>query len=259
MSSLPASRCLRDPRLRAAPSFTLVELLAALAVLVILMALLGNFFALVGSAWSSGKSTINNFTKARAALDIMALDYQLGIFRPDVPAFPNGSNLFYTLRQSSSTVGDIPRSLICYQIAASATNSVLQRAADSVTTIPFTQSTIPAATNFLDMVDGVLKMQLSFVHSDGSVTSTYVEGDKAVGIDLAIVDDGTLSLLVATGKLATLSGDAAFTVNANQTPYQSWQANFNHATGAANPINYTQYPAPIRHGVQFFERYVPLP
>ncbi len=259
MKSLPAFRCRRVSRGRPVASFSLVELLVSMAVLTLLLAILSSFFITINSTWLMGKSTINNFTKARSSLDIMTLDYQLGIFRPDVPAFVNGSNTFYTLRQSSSTVGDSPRSLICYQIESSTTNSVLQRAANTVATIPFTQTTIPAATNFLNMVNGVLKMQLTFVTPTGTTSTNYATGDLAVGIDLAIVDDATLSVLVSSGKLATLSADPAFTVASGQSPYQIWQANFSHTTGAANPINYANYPGNIKHGVQFFERYVPLP
>jgi len=259
MKSLPAFHCRRGPRGRALASFSLIELLVSIAVLTLLLAILASFFVSINSTWMLGKSTINNFAKARSSLDIMTLDYQVGVFRPDVPAFTGGSNTFYTLRQSSSTLTDSPRSLVCYQIQSSATNSVLQRAANPVTTIPFTQTTIPAATNFLNMVDGVLKMQLTFVKPNGATSTTYATGDMAVGIDLAIVDDATLSVLVASGKLSTLSSDPAFTVNANQTPYQSWQANFNNAPGAPHAINYANYPGNIRNGVQFFERYVPLP
>jgi len=261
MKSLPVFRCSRGPRARSLASFSLIELLVSIAVLTLLLAILSSFLISINSTWAQGKSTINNFAKARSSLDIMTLDYQLGVFRPDVPAFTSGSNTFYTLRQSSSTYTDPTRSLICYQVQTTATNSVLQRAANTVTTIPFNTSTIPAANNYLNMVDGVLSMQLSFVTPTGAITNAYAAGDKAVAVDLAIVDDTTLAVLVSTGKLATLSGDAAFNVNINggKTPYQTWQANFNHTTGAANPINYANYPANIRGGVQFFERYVPLP
>ena len=166
MSFTPAYRCRPFPRgkcQRDIASFTLIELLVAMAVLILLLALLSNLFVMINTTWSNGKQNINNFTKARAALDIMALDYQLGIFRPDVPAFSGGSNTFYSLRQSSSTVGSFARSLICYQVTTTSTNSMLQRAASDASAIPFTQATVPAATNFLNIVNGVLKMNLTWL------------------------------------------------------------------------------------------------
>ncbi len=214
MKSTPVFRCRSKADSSAGiTGFTLVEMLVAIFVLAILLGLLTSVFGLVNSSYLLGKSAASNFTKARTSLDIMTLDYQLGVFRPDVPAFTGGSNIFYTLRQASSTVGDMPRSLICYRVSTTATGSVLQRSADQVETFPFNQTTMPTPGNFQDLVNGVLVMQLSFVGPDGSLSTVYATGDKAVAIDLATADDATMGILAASGKLGTLISDPAFSIS----------------------------------------------
>ena len=114
-----------------------------------------------------------------------------------------------------------------------------------------------------DVVDGVLRLAISFVRPDGVLTNAYAVGVKAVGIDLIVVDDMTLSLLNKTQKLPALLADPALSLPAvmtiTNTPYQTWQANFNHSPGALNPISYRSYPADLSTGIRCFERYVPLP
>ncbi len=271
MNSSPPFRCPDGDGRRAARSFTLVEILAAVAVLAIILALVARIMALAGATWTQGKKRANNFVKARAALDIVTRDVQQGIFRDDMPAFSAGggvTNAFYTLRQSGSQAGGRSLSLVCYQIQAGATNAMLQRMAAPLpwgTPLPFGQGTIPTATftNAQDIVDGVLCLAVSFVRPDGVLTNAYTAGVKAIGIDLVVVDDSTLDLLNRTGKLGPLLGDAAFSVPAvltvTNTPGQVWRANIDRAAGAAHPLPYASYPAGLGEGIRCFERYVPLP
>ncbi len=270
MNSRRASR-FREGAL-AARSFTLVEILVAVAVLVILMALLGKIMATASMTWSAGKRRADDFVKARSALDTLSRDYQMGVFHAGLPSFAMAggafTNAFYSLRQSSGTAGERALSLVSYQIRSTSTNSTLQRMTAPVpwsALPPFGQDGLSASAfaDAQDMVDGILRLEISFVRPDGSLTNAYTAGDSAVGIDLVVLDDATLALLARAGKLSALLASDAFSLpgglSVTNSPHQVWQANITRAPNASHPLDYPAYPADLRTGIRSFQRYVPLP
>ncbi len=58
----------------------------------------GAMMVTVGQLWQNAQKRVNNFTKARAMLDLMANDIQAGVFRSELsPISPTSSrdNLLY--------------------------------------------------------------------------------------------------------------------------------------------------------------------
>jgi hypothetical protein len=268
-------------RLVALRSFTLVEMLVAIAVLSLIMLVMLSMLELAGNAWSEGYSRIDNFTRARTMLDVITGDIQRGVFRPDLPAFGTGNtlattngvsvlenpstdstNAFFTRRAGVGT--DMRNlSLVVYYLDSS-TNAVLNRSYLSVpwtptgnwsSVLPFgadLATTISSATP-LDTAQGVVGFQLLFLRSDGSLNTNYtgyVSANPVVGITvgLAVVDGKTLQILNQENKLATLKNVMAGALTGTNSPKTDWDSTLN-VSGF-----YQNYPTPLKVGLKTFER-----
>ena len=264
-------------------SFTLVEILVALAILSFILVIMSRMLGLTSSAYSEGRSRIDDFTKGRAMMDLIAGDIQKGIFRPDLAAFGLGSqfatnngalfllnngatNAFFTRRAGvGANVRDL--SLVSYTLVL--TNAVLERSDYAVPWTPAGDwaSSLPFGTN-LDAVlpnasareaaNGVIALELAFQRQDGSLTNAYsgyiaTNPVVAVGIGLAVIDRQTLKLL-SPQNLADINAMlvGSFTQSVLQTNgiKAGWDAAL---TGAF----FSAYPKPLATGLKTFERWVP--
>ncbi len=271
MNFLPTYRTTRKS------AFTLVEMLTAIAVLSIMMALLGEILAMASRAWMEGQSNVNNFTKARAMLDTFATDIQSGLFRSDLCAFPadaSGNTLteFYTKRQGIVPAGGNGRdiSLVQYLYGSDTTTTsgltTLQRGdlyfdwTGSAGAIPFGNTTnfgnnAPTAR---DMAPGVVDYKVLFVYADGTVSRLYTVSStnplRAVGLTLAVVDDRTLKQLSAQqvqSLRSSLDGDVTDSaVTSNRSVKALWESYENSA------LNWSAYPKNLGEGLKIFELYV---
>jgi len=97
------SPSIKGPRTRA--GFTLVEMMTAIGVFTLIIVMLGQVLTTVNQAWVDGQRRVNNFTKARAMLDMFAHDIQAGVFRSDLAAFPGTDIAFYTKRPGALAPG----------------------------------------------------------------------------------------------------------------------------------------------------------
>jgi len=241
-------------------AFTLIELLVATAVLAMMAVLLVQVLSAASQTWQSGQARANNFAKGRSMLDLLARDLQSGIYRTDLPAFPNGTASFYTMRQGFSGGGDPVRSVSWTQYdLGAATNTVLQRADLAMNwsnTPAFGQMTAPTGATPRDTAPGVVGFTIQFVYPDGRLSTNYDAADRprAASIGLAVIDDKTLERLSETpAKIATLRNGFATSVSGTNSLKADWE---NHLkTG----VNWSDYPNNLATGLKIFERYVPLP
>ncbi len=264
-------------------SFTLVEMLVSLGVFSLMMVIMAQMTAMVDNAWRQGESRVDNFTRARAILDVVAQDIQRGVFRPDLPAFAPTSASIYTngmmvLQNSGATtnafytrragVGANMReiSLVVYTLDAS-TNGVLQRADYAIPwSTPSTWANCFAfqtglsnvlsqsSGTFRDACEGVVDFNLIFRLADGTSTSTYGGYSSnpvtAVGIGLAVVDEQTMKVLQSTSKFGQLQTDLKSALTGTNSIKADWDAKL------ATPNYYNNYPKDLGPGLKTFERYV---
>jgi len=66
------------------PGFTLLELLASMAVLSVMIVMLFAAFSQASRAWLQGESRVETFSEARAALDFMARELSQAIVTPNI-------------------------------------------------------------------------------------------------------------------------------------------------------------------------------
>lgn len=275
--------------------FTMIEVMAALAILAIIMLILAQVLGLASSSWSIGKQRVDNLTKARALLDLIAHDVEEGVFRPDLAAFIDQSGnvassssttyAFYTKRTGG---GDRNLSLINYQLILSPSSASLQRGALPVgwtnslpsfagagaSTVGLPEMKNLTADNYSEVAAGVVAFKMFFINSypnnspaQVSYSWNYIpwnynsSGNQpmttAVGVTVVVLDDQSQRVLASQGAITGVAANSAFAVPSTLTGSlkDTWDANIN------TPSFYTSshYPEQMRTGVKIFERIIPLP
>jgi type II secretory pathway component PulJ len=237
--------------------FTILEFLVAFAVLALMTVLLAQILSSSSQSWLGGQSRVNNFTKARSMLDLMARDVQAGIFRDDLGAFDSGNLAFYTRRPGVSTNAVRDVSLVRYALD---TNSVLQRSDLAIAWTNAAQDVSFGTTALTelgrvtdrDASPGTLGFRVLFLQDDGSLTAAFDPAKtRALTLGLAVVDDRTLAKLSDSQRTALRGGLAAAVSGTN-----SLSADWNTYLAG---LNWASYPADLGRGIKVFERYVLLP
>jgi len=243
-------------------AFTLIELLVAIAVLALMTIFLAQMLSSASQTWLLGKGRVDNFSKARALLDLLAGDLQSGIYRGDLSAFPSTNVAFYTRRAGfvggANPVRDI--SLVQYTLW---TNTVLQRAdmgitwSDPATSISFgNTNTLPNLVSVTgrDTSEGVVGFRILFLGTNGNLSSNYVRtnGLKGFAVGLAVVDGATLKKMSPT-QIGDLQGALQGRVSGTNSIKADWDSYLNSG------MNWGAYPKSLGGGFKVFERYVYLP
>lgn len=241
--------------------FTLIELLVSVAVLALVSVILMQLLSAASQTWLTGQAKVNNFTKGRSMLDLLARDLQMGVYRADLPAFPNGAIAFYTQRPGFATGGGTLRSLSWTQYdLGSSTNTVLQRADLAVDwnasgSPSFGSTTAPSGATSRDTAPGIVGFNIQFVYPDGSLSPHYVADSRpsAVSIGIAVIDDKTLEMLRQDpAKISALRNGFANSVSGTNSIKADWEKHL-------QSFNWDAYPKNLAPGLKIFERYVPLP
>jgi prepilin-type N-terminal cleavage/methylation domain-containing protein len=263
MKSSPRSPCADFRRTR--PGFTLIELLTAIAVLSLLFVMLGQMLGFISGTWKSGQRRVNNFTKARVMLDLLAQDLQGGVFRSDLAAFPDSQIAFYTQRPAVPADNQPIRniSLVQYTIDTNSSNSTLQRGdyaikwSGSATDISFSNSTSLPILNQLtarDTAPGIVGFKIVFISKTGTQSTSFsLSNTRAFGITLAVIDDQTIQKLTSAQINSLRTALASATSSGNNSVKADWENYLNTS------FNWSAYPRDMANSLRIFERYVYLP
>ncbi|HEY8966756.1 MAG TPA: prepilin-type N-terminal cleavage/methylation domain-containing protein [Candidatus Methylacidiphilales bacterium] len=251
MKSRPTSRSERKGEGR---GFTLVEVLVAVTVMVLLVGMMAAILGEMGKGWTSARSRVNNFTKARAMLDLMTFDLQGLLSRPDLPPFTAES--FYTQRPAPGPGTSRSVSAIGYKL----TDTTLQRASRQVDwantggVLAFGQASVPLpAADYDDVASGVIDFKVLYLRSDGTLSGVYTADTRAIGVTLAVVDDQTMVALGQAGGAATrLHAELEESASLTRSVKADWE-------GRLRSMRWDGYPKPLGGALKIFERYVSLP
>lgn len=245
--------------------FSLIEILVAVAVLSLLVIMLGQMLGSMSRAWVNGQRRVNNFSKARALLDLMVRDLQGCVFRPDLAAFSGSSVAFYTKNPGAGSVFDSLRnlSLVNYSIDTSSSNSTLQRGDMAITWDQSAASMSFGNTSSLplskvvarDTSPGVVGLKVLFILQDGTFSSTYSYNPsnpvRAIGVALAVIDDQTIQQL-SGAQIANLRTMLDSSISGTRSVRADWE-------DYLKSVDWSSYPKNLATGLKIFERYVYLP
>ncbi len=187
-------------------------------------------------------------------------------------------------------------SLVQYSLVTSATSSVLQRqnygmsypsvtGSVSLTGTPTLATfgtgslTVPANSSSQtdNVATGVIAFQIQFIDGTGTVQPlplgkksnpftydfTYPgdpTSDRVAIVSLVVMSNAAYNLAIQMGNLTTLAGPTStlFSSDPPTDPYQTYSQAWNNARNSPSAA-FLALPAPIRSGIQVYERRIPLP
>jgi len=274
------------PRADSRASFTLVEMLVAVSVLGIIVLLMAQSANLVSKASRDGTSGVDNFTKSRAMLDLIASDLQHAVIRPDLPIFQTGGILntngiggftngayaaiLFTRIPGIPNASSVPVrniSLVSYAIVVPTNSSDKIALERSDLAILWNQgadiafqgdlTTLAGTATPREMAPGVVGFQLSFRRADGTVSTQYTGYNAAnpvvaVGVTLAVVGDQALAELTPSFLSqiqSTLTNNTPTATNNIPGVKTLWNANLTSAF-------YDLYPKDLATNLKTFERWI---
>lgn len=230
-----------------------------MAVMALLSVVLLQMLSAASQTWILGQARVNNFTKGRAMLDLLARDIQAGLYRDDLPAFPVDRIAFYTERPGFAVGGGAVRNVswVEYELGAADTATLqrIDQAMDWHDTPAFGSQIAPTGPSVpRETAPGVIGFAVQFIDSDGVISNAPAtdHSPRAISIGLAVVDDSTFDRL-STAQVNALR--AAFAAHVSET--RSVKADWEHYINTS--LDWSTYPSSLATGLKVFERYVLLP
>lgn len=95
----------RDRKFCAA--FTLIELMASMAILGLIMVMLFSVFGQVNKAWLNGENRVETFTQARAVLDLMANELTQAVTSSNVWFYGDATNVCFVAPVGAGSVNNL--------------------------------------------------------------------------------------------------------------------------------------------------------
>jgi len=273
--------------------FTLIEMLVSISIVSFMLIMLAQVTSLTEQAWRLEQNRIDNFTKARAMLDLITDDLQHAVFRGDLPAFGTGgpastptttasglyyftgtsfTNAFYTRIPGVPTAPYTPTtpvrdlSLVSYVLTTTGApdKSILQR---SDLAVPWTSSqnilfqgdihTVlqNASPTPLEVAPGVVGFRLAFRRLDGTMIDQSLYTGYNSSNPVVAVDVG----LAVIGKqdMTMLSGAQITSLQnafAGATITNGIKASWDQTVLTA--AFYSSYPKELGGSIKTFERWV---
>jgi prepilin-type N-terminal cleavage/methylation domain-containing protein len=275
--------------------FTLMEMLVAVAIMSFMLLMMAQMTGLAEQAWRMEQNRIDNFTKARAMVDMITDDLQRAVFRGDLPVFGTGgpasaptvtssglyyftgtsfTTAFYTRLPgvpgaSASSVRDV--SLVSYALNSvnqGVDKIVLQR---SDLAVPWTSNQnlsfqgdiaalLPNAVP-REVAPGVVGFRLAFRRADGTMVdpsqSASYTGYNAANPVVA-VDVGVA--VIGKQSLVLLSAAQITSIQtklATAAVGNGIKASWDQ--GTLTSAFYSSYPKSFGDGLKTFERWVACP
>ena len=85
----------RGKRIRSKAGFTLIELMASMAILGLIMVLLFSVFDQVNKAWLGGENRVETFSQARAILDLMSRELSQAVATPKIQFYGDAQHVYF--------------------------------------------------------------------------------------------------------------------------------------------------------------------
>ncbi|MDR1191642.1 MAG: prepilin-type N-terminal cleavage/methylation domain-containing protein [Verrucomicrobiales bacterium] len=257
-------------------AFTLVEMLVAVTVLVLIMALCSQMVFISSLTWKRGKARADAFTKARGMLGLIERDIQAAVLRPDLAAFADEDGrpacAFYTRLAGvpdATVSGTGPRDLSLVKYTVSVVTQHLQRYElaykfGGTLTLMLSGTALPDLTEARpqNVSGGVLDFQIEFLDGTGKLQDSYVfdynnpladNNTRVAVLSLLMLDNDGAKIAGATNSVARLAVAFSGAPLAAQTHAQYWN------DIVSDPSFGQDLPAPVRSAVHVFERRVVIP
>jgi type II secretory pathway component PulJ len=267
-------------------AFTLVELMVSMSILIIMLAMMASIVSSVSATSAHSFGRMDNFSKARAMLNLMRIDLERGVFRQDLPRFEKGTGTrsefsFYTMRAGIIGLGGATRdrkiSYVAYQLEEKNGRIILQRrnrgddwgvgnasvplawAAPAPSTEP--RSPVWRADEpWRDTSEGVAGFDYAFIHRNGKMTRVFDASTSnptvAVTVSLAVLSEPAETLANDRRKLDPLRQSLAQKAAGAAGDAWSVKGTWDAWLDSADFVD--SVPRPVAAGIRTYEATVPI-
>ncbi|NJK91503.1 MAG: prepilin-type N-terminal cleavage/methylation domain-containing protein [Blastochloris sp.] len=271
--------------MKRSPGFSLVELMASMTVLVVITLIMTAVISLCLNAWKDGLRNVDNFTKARLAMDTMARDIRSSILgdTPSISSFqpfkkkdgtdeisfltefsgllPVSAGLTKGSRSLSRTTYEVnftdpdpkKRGLrrIEYGFDYASPHSFSQYLANNQ---PDPDRRLYPEGNAVLIGPGICLLYVRFQDDTGRISRSHTPAQQLIYINVLVIDERSIVLLDQIGRLDTVVSRFTTGVETSDNrPVVLWNSTLQDSDFFAS------LPVDTRKGIRIFERAVPLP
>jgi prepilin-type N-terminal cleavage/methylation domain-containing protein len=243
------------------PGFTLLELLASMAVLSVMIVMLFAAFSQASRAWLQAENRVETFTQGRVALDLMARELSQAIATTNISFLGSATSVAF-IAPISTSAGDVDLEEVVYQwtggtLVRQVTPASAGAALWDFYTNPKNWPATTAPGVPVPVADNVVSLSLSYVNTNGTTelfwNSTALPGLAWSGIpsSASAVAQGAMTNRPPAGVLIaidTIDSRAAARLQAIITP-----------PGFTNASNITPYTNLINQVRKSFTTFVAIP
>ena len=238
--------------------FTLLELLAAMAILAIMVTLLFAAFGQASRAWLLAENRVETFTQARAALDFMSRELSQAIATSNISFLGNATNVAFVAPVSTD-----PANLVDLEEVVYRRNNQTARLERQVT--PFSAGTLtwdfysrPQAwpdtvDSTVPLADNIVWLKLSYVDASGNTIGppSFWNSTPVISTPWAAGQAGT----------ATMTNRAPAGVQIEIGAIDSRAATRLQAIapGGTNAANVGPYTNMVKQATKYFTTFVAIP
>ncbi|MEM9444800.1 MAG: prepilin-type N-terminal cleavage/methylation domain-containing protein [Verrucomicrobiota bacterium] len=257
--------------------FTLIEVLVAVSVLTIIFSILVSILGTMSSAWSTSRGKMDNFSKARAILNLMHQDLSNSVIRQDLPSFTENkkNELGFFVRnfgQRKESKSARPLTYVTYGTIEINGRKVLERVDhpyDFLGGAPDWQSltsedslgfklTQPSSAIRRDVCEGVLAFSYYFINENGTSSRIFnSSGDDrttAVLVAFVVASEKAALFLQELDKTAELSKR----LKDLSPSSDGWKVKASWQDFLTAPETYEEYPPEILSNIRVYQRVTPI-
>lgn len=260
--------------------FTLIELMVALAVFVMMAALLASLVGSASSAWTRSREKMDAFAKGRALMNALQRELRNGVFRDDLPAFPNEEFSFYSTLAShdEASLAQAPadaRALTYvsylraddsegrpvlkrvdrpyfYRKGGSADAPAWKASEDAVPTSGILQPR--------QLCEGVYAFRYAFIQADGNVSKEFSRNPanptRAVQVSIAVLSDQAEMIVEQMNRRGEL--EELFDSVQEPVAGSGWSPKARWDRLLLDDPRMNAFPAQVRTAIRTYERIIPI-
>ena len=243
--------------------FTLLELLAAMAILAVMVTMLFAAFSQASRAWLLAENRVETFTQARAALDLLSRELSQAITTSNISFLGSTTNVAFIAPISTTPSDLVDLEEVVYQWSGTnLVRRVTPFSAGSAWDFYSFPQTWPAKNTFSTAVvaDNVVLLEFSYVYTNGA-TETFWNSNSTTVLPGPYWSGIRSSSLAATPGAMTNRPPAGVEITLGTIDSRAMTRLLAIAPNGTNvsPAMVGPYTNALKQATKYFTTFVPIP